>query len=36
MKKPMPEMDLSSDGYSSWKCECYLVFLENGIEDEFE
>jgi hypothetical protein len=32
----MDDCDLTSNGYSAWKCECYLRFLERGIEDEFE
>ncbi len=32
----IPKMDLSSSGYSNWKNECYLIHLENGIEDEFD
>jgi hypothetical protein len=34
--KQYPKLDLSSDGYSKWKCECYMIFLENGEKDEFE
>lgn len=28
--------DLTSKGYSNWKRDCYIQFLERGIEDEFE
>jgi hypothetical protein len=28
--------DLTSNGYTAWKCACYIETLENGDVDEFE